>query len=242
MKRFLEVIKKFYTNNPLQMGLMIINLFGPILVLIICIVEQYFILRFFLLSFVPFLTSVIFLIFRVMFIKNRVISFLIDFITCLLIIPFFILHIMIVFGYTLSYVTNELPTNDIGEYEKLRVNEKYFPKKISKSVSDVKMYYNMGMFQAGTYMILYYKTDNEELEYYKNKYEDWKETVSDEAVKILGDRIYYDTPYEDGLSDDFIKYQIYAICDDSGYCNHGRDKHYAINYETNEIIFYYASW
>lgn len=242
MKTILNLIGKFYAKDPLQALILIANLIVSLILLIMCIQETYFNFRILIISFIPFLISLFIYIIRLIFDKNKFLRYLTDGLIALLIIPFFFFHIIAFTSCILSIYLDEYPTNDINKYQKLRPNEEYLPAYIPENVSDVNMYYNTGILQAGTYLVLYYKTDDNEIDYYVNNYDKLKDNVSQTAVETLGNRIYYDTPYESGLNEDFIKYQIYASCDDSGYCNHGIDKHYAINNKTNEIIFYYATW
>lgn len=242
MKKILNIIGKFYNIDPFQFGLMVVNLLVPIFLLGACVHDSYFNLSLLGISFLPFFVSFFLFIARVEFKKKKWVRILTDVLSALLMIPFFMFHIVLIFTFSISYIIDEYPTNDVSQYKRLRVNEEYLPKKIPENAYDVQMYYTMGFLQGGTYLILYYKTDEEEIQNYIDKYDDLKDYVEEEAVNILGNRKYYNTPYENGLSDDFEKYQIYVTCDDSGYCNHGRDKHYAINYNTKEIIFYYGTW
>lgn len=116
----------------------------------------------------------------------------------------------------------------------------YFPEQIPKNYIDASYYHIYRFLQGGEEFILYLKLDNNLIEQYEREFQ---EKSVDPNENIYKEKSYKNTPYSDkNLNNDFRIYYLETDCDNSGYCNHGLDKHVAINSKTKEIIFYYQSW
>lgn len=116
----------------------------------------------------------------------------------------------------------------------------YFPEKIPENYIDASYYHTYRFLQGGEKFILYLKLDSDLIEEYERAF---KGKSIEPHKNIPKEKFYENTPYSDkSLNDDFNIYYLETNCDNSGYCNHGFDKHVVINNNTNEIIFYYQSW
>lgn len=116
----------------------------------------------------------------------------------------------------------------------------YFPEQIPENYIDASYYHTYRFLQGGEKFILYLKLDSVSIEQYDSVF---KEKNIEPHKNIPKEKFYENTPYSDkSLNNNFHIYYLETNCDNSGYCNHGFDKHVVINNKTNEIIFYYQSW
>lgn len=197
-----------------------------------------------ILFFVPTLISISLLLLNQ---KKKIKLTTVNIIQSLFIIP------SIIYIFFLSFISLLIQLNDGGvnkpiNYRRARshYNLDYFPKKIPQNAKNVMFHYNSQFLQGGGILSLYFKGDNDIIEYYNNKYKKFKldeNNIKEYEKQIINNKIWDSTPYNNSEeTDKFTVYLIYNKCDDSGYCNHGTIKIIAINHKTNEILFYYENW
>lgn len=119
-----------------------------------------------------------------------------------------------------------------------------FPEQIPKNATNKYLYYQPGILQGSTTIILYYIDNNIDKDLIYDKYSDiskWIGYSSDyEDNKELLTDVFYNTPIEN--ENDFKLFLIDGSCDNSGYCNHGNYLIVALNENTKEILYELKSW
>lgn len=151
----------------------------------------------------------------------------------IVIIPY--LFYVIISIFFIGFIAVENPDTKLSQYKQCL---DYFPKEIPDNYKEAKYYHSYPFLQAGEETMLYLKIDEDYINYYRKKYQD-------KTVRLHKDA---SDPYEDRYQDfvsitkDFDLYLLDSSCDDSGYCNHGREEYILINEDTNEILFYYSAW
>lgn len=151
----------------------------------------------------------------------------------IVVIPYFFYLIIIIFFF--GFIAVENPYTNIRSYEQYL---DYFPKEIPDNYKEAKYYRSYPFLQAGEMIILYLKMDRDYINYYREEYQDKTVRLHKDASDP------YKSNYQDfvSITKDFDLYLLDSSCDDSGYCNHGREEYILINEDTNEILFYYSAW
>lgn len=121
-----------------------------------------------------------------------------------------------------------------------------FPKQIPQNVNNKFFYYQPGVLQGGTTIILYYVDNSLNQDSIYDKYVDnskWIGYLSDyiDSENLLAD-VFYNAPIEKENEKDFKIFLIDGSCDNSGYCNHGNYLIVAINEQTREILYKSKTW
>lgn len=205
-------------------------------------------LKSFIMTLLYFIPSLIFIMLLLLYKNNRIKK------RNLLIIQFSVIICSIIYIFILSFISlivelTDGGINNVTNYGRVYNynNFEYFPKKIPNNAKNVIFHYNPSIFQGGEIFSLYFKTDDNTLKKYTEKYQEniiTEENNKIKDIKKMEDSILYYTPYKNSINDinDFNIYSLYSKCDSSGYCNHGMMKLILIKNDTNEILFYYENW
>lgn len=227
-------LKQIYKKTKTPFILMIIN---AILLLMFVVLSDNYVNRYFWVLLVSFLILLFLVFLENKFNENKIVKIIVR----IFLFPYFLIVsyinvLLIILFFTIVRIF--YPNTYLFEYRNYDwIN--YFPKEIPKYSKDAKYYHAFPFLQGGEEIILYLKLDNESIINYKNEFEK-KSIKRHQSMKYTVN--YLNTPYEDKATNDLKVFTIESICDDSGYCNHGVDKHVAINEKNNDIIFYYGSW
>lgn len=240
---FFSKIIFLFKKAPLQLIFVIFNFLLSLLIYYCSIGKSIMTLIVSLICFIPFFTSFIFLK-KYLCCKGLMSKIFYNIVTLLLVIPFVMFHFTILFICGFFSALNDYPIRDFSDYWKVyrvfddSVIGEFLPKKQSDKVKFNRFYYQEGFLQGGTVFLLEIQTDGEMIKDYQERLESISIQVDVDTLRLL------QNSSEDGSYnlESYKTYYLEARCDDSGYCNHGRDVHIAIREMSNEMTFYYSYW
>lgn len=208
-----------------------------------------FVNRYFIRGLIFFIPIILLLIVRNLINKHKIKKYIASILIILIVIIYVIFgSFLFMFFVMIDGSATIINANEYKRILNMEINSnfevlKYFPNEIPQNATEIQFYYHPQFLQGGMEMKLEFKANEEEINYYIDKYKNESSYISapNKAVYSLFNNYGIHHAYGINLNKDRDDIEIYVL-QTTGPSNHGYLSFIAVNNEHTEILFQAEKW